>query len=70
MSAGRAVEAGGMKACFARRSKTGTREDNRLQRAVHLSLGVADGKGSQFTEGEGDGSRKQTNGGTGFKIIL
>ena len=39
------------------------------ERAVQLSLRVADGRGSQYTEGEGYGSRKKTNGGTGFKIM-
>ena len=68
MSAGLAVEAGGMEACLARRSKTGTGENKRVQRAVQLSLGVVYGSGGQYTEGEGDGSRKQSNGGTGLKI--
>ena len=67
-SAGRAVEAGGMEACLARKSKTGTREDNRVQRTVQLSVRVADGRKSQYTESEGDGSRKHSNSGTGFKI--
>ena len=62
------MEAGGTEACLARQSNTGTREENRVQRAVQLSIGVADGRGSQYTEGEGDGSRKQSNGGTGFNI--
>ena len=39
-----------------------------MQRAVQISLGVADMRGSQYMEGEGDGSRKLSNGGTGFKI--
>ena len=39
---------------------------NWVQRAVQLSLRVADGRGSQDTEGKGDGSRKQSNGGTRF----
>ena len=51
-----------------RQSKTGTRQNNRLQRAVNLSIGMADGGESQYTEGVGDGSRKQLNGVTGFKI--
>ena len=68
-SAGRAVEAGKMEACLDRQSKTGTREDNIVRRAVQLSLGVADEKGSQYTEGKGDGSRIQLNGGMGIKII-
>ena len=33
-SAGWAVEAGRMEACLARQSNTGTREDNRVRRAV------------------------------------
>ena len=36
------------------------------ERAVQLSLRVADGRGGQYTEGEGDGSRKQSNSGTGL----
>ena len=36
------------------------------ERAVQLSLRVEYGRGSQYTEGEGDGSRKQSNSGTGF----
>ena len=67
--AGRAVEASGVEASFVKQSKTGTREENMVRRAVHLSLGVADGRGSQYTEGEGDGSIKKSNGGMGFKII-
>ena len=57
-----------MEACLARQSKTVMWEDNRVQRAVQTSLGGEDGMGSQYIEGEGDGSRKQSNGGTGFKI--
>ena len=34
-----------MEACLDRRSKTGKREDNRAQRAVQLSIRVADGRG-------------------------
>ena len=67
-SAGRVVEAGGMEACLARKSKTVTREDNRVQRTVQLSVRVADGRKSQYTESEGDGSRKQPKGWMGFKI--
>ena len=62
------MEGGETEACLARRSKTGTRKDNRVQRVVQLSLGVVDGRGVQYMEGEGDGSRKQSNGGMGFKI--
>ena len=57
-----------MEACLLRRYNTGTREDNRVRRAVQLSLGVADGRGGQYMEVEGVGSRKQYNVGTGFKI--
>ena len=57
-----------MEACLVRLSNTGTREDNRVQRALQLSLRVVDGRGSQYTEGEGDEYRKQSNSGTGFKI--
>ena len=39
-----------------------------VQRVVQLSIGVVDGRRGQYTEGEGDGSRKKSNGGTGFKI--
>ena len=56
-SVGRAVEAGRMEACLTRRSKTGTREYIRVRREVHLSVRVADGRGSHYTEGEGYGSR-------------
>ena len=55
-----------MDTCLARRSKTGTRVGNRVQRAVQLSQRVADGRGSRDTEGEGEGSRKQLNRGTGL----
>ena len=64
----RAVEDSGTEACLNRRSKTGRREDNRVRRAVLLSMGVVDGRGIQYTEGEGDGSIKKSNGGTWFKI--
>ena len=57
-SSGWAVEAGSVEDYFAGRSKTGTRKDNRVQRAVQLDIGVADGRGSEYTEGEGYGSRK------------
>ena len=39
-----------------------------MGRAVQLRLGVADGRGGQYTEVEGDGSRKESNGGTEFTI--
>ena len=55
-----------MEACLDRRSKTGTRRENRVQRAVLLSFRVVDGRGSQYMEGEGGRSIKQSNGGTGF----
>ena len=57
-----------METCLVRQSKTGTREENKVRIAVQISLGVTDGRGGQYTEGEGGGSRKQSNGGTGFKI--
>ena len=57
-----------MENCFARQSKSGTRQNNRLQIAVNLSIGVADGSGSQYTEGVRYGSRKQLNSVTEFKI--
>ena len=63
---GRAVEAGGMEDCSSRRSKTGTRVEIGCKRAVQHSLRVADGRESQYTEGGGVGSIKQSNGGTGF----
>ena len=66
--AGRAAEADRMEACLDRKSKTGTREDNRVQRAVQLSLRVADGRRNQYTEGKMDRYRKQSSGWTGFKI--
>ena len=62
------MEASGREDFLARQSMTGTSQKNRVQRAVNLSIGVADGSGSQYTEGVGDGSRKQFNGVTGFKI--
>ena len=55
-----------MDACFARRSNTGTRVENWLQRAVQVSLRVTDGRGSRDTEGGGEGYIKQLNSGTGF----
>ena len=66
-SAVQEVKAGRMEDCLARQSKTGTREDNRVRRAVQLSIGVADGRGSQYKKGEGDGYRKQSNGGKGLR---
>ena len=47
-----------MDTCLARRSKTGIRVRKLLQRAVHISQSVVDGRGSWDTEGEGGGSRK------------
>ena len=38
------------------------------KRELQLSLRVADGRGSQYMEGEGEGSRKQSTLGRGFKI--
>ena len=67
-SAGQAVEADGVEACLARRSNTGMRGYNKVQRTAQISLGVADGRVCQFTEGEGDGSIKQSNSGMGYKI--
>ena len=55
-----------MDACLVRRSKTGMRVENRVQRAVNIRQRVEDGRGIQDTEGEGEGSRKQSNGGTGI----
>ena len=46
-----------MDACLVRHSNTGMRKENRVQRAVQISLRVADGRGGQDKEGEGDGSR-------------
>ena len=51
VSEGRAVDAGGMEACLDRRSKAGTRVKNWVRRAVQLSVRMAGGKGSQYTEG-------------------
>ena len=61
-----AVESKEMEGCLDRRSKTGTRVENWVQRAVQISIRVADGRGGQYTEGERDRSRKHANGGTGF----
>ena len=58
----------GMDACLDRRSKTGMRVENKVRRAVQISLRVADGRGIRDMESEGGGSRKQSNIGTGFKI--
>ena len=58
----------GMDACLDRRSKTVMRVENRLIRAVQISLSVKDEREGWDTEGEGGGSRKHSNGGTGFKI--
>ena len=66
-SSGRAVEAGRMEYCLTRKSKTGAREENWVQIAVQLSLGVADGRGSQYTEDEGGGSRKSQTMGQGLR---
>ena len=55
-----------MDACLASQSKNGMKVKNRVQREVELSLRVADGRGGWDTEGEGDRSIKQLNGGTGF----
>ena len=57
-----------MEAYLDRQSKTGTRDDNRVRRVLQLSLRVADGRVSHYTEDERDRSRKQLNVGTGFKI--
>ena len=57
-----------MENCFARQSKSGTRQNNRVQITVNLSIGMADGSGSQYTEGVEEGYRKQLKGVTGFKI--
>ena len=38
--------------CLSRRYKTGMRVENRVQIAVQLSLRVADGRGSKYTESE------------------
>ena len=55
-----------MDACLARRSNTGMRVENWVQRVVQLSLKVADGRGIRDTEGEGGRSRKLLNDGTGI----
>ena len=47
-----------MRNCLDRRSKTGMREDNWLQRMVHNSLRVVNWRGGRDTEGEGGGSRE------------
>ena len=56
----------GIDAYLAWRSKTGMRVGNWVRREVHLSIRVVYGKGSRDMEDKGDGSRKQSNGGTGF----
>ena len=70
MISGKEVEAGGMEYFLDRQSKNGTNEKNRVQRVVQIRLGAADGVGSQYTEGEGDGSRKKSNGTTGYKTFI
>ena len=57
------MEAGGIEACLSRRSNTGMRGENWVQRAVQISLRVANGRGIQYTDDERDGSIKQSNGG-------
>ena len=57
-----------MGAFLVRKSKTGTGEGNRVQRAVHISLRVTDWRGCQYTEGDWYRSRKQSNDGTEVKI--
>ena len=47
-----------MDVCLDRKSKKEMRVENFVRRAVQLSLRVADGRGGQDTEGEGDGSIK------------
>ena len=67
-SAVQAVEAGRIEACLAWQSNTGTREDNRFRRELQLIIGVAYGRGGQYTECGRDGSIKQLNGGMLFNI--
>ena len=55
----------GMDTCLDRRSNTGMRVENRLQRAVQLSIRMADGRGGWDTEDEGGGSRKSITVGRG-----
>ena len=56
-----------MDAFLDRRSKPKLSVLNWVGIAVHISLRVAYWSGSWDTEGEGGGSRKQSNGGMGFK---
>ena len=41
------MEAFDIKSCLVRKSKTGTGEENRVLRAVQISIGVADGRGNK-----------------------
>ena len=60
------MEVGGNGRLFLQADQDHNEGENRARRVVQLSLRVTDGRGSRDTEGEGDGSRKQSNGGTGF----
>ena len=60
------MEAGGNGRLFGQSVQERNEGEHRVQREVELSLRVADGRGGWDTEGEGDRSIKQLNGGTGF----
>ena len=55
-----------MDACLDSQSRTRMRVENPLQRAVQLRRRVTGERGSQETEGEGEGSRNKSNGGRGI----
>ena len=60
------AEAGGNGRLFGQAAQDRNEGGNRLQRAVKLSLRVADGREIGDTEGEGEGSTKHSNSGTGI----
>ena len=60
------VDDGGNGRLFGQVVQDQNKDGNRVQRAVLISQRVVDGRGIQDTEGEGEVSRKQSNGGTGI----
>ena len=60
------MEAGGNGRLIGQAVQDGNEDGNRVQRMVQISLRVADGRRCWDTEGEDDGSRKQSNSGMGF----
>ena len=60
------AEAGGSRHLFGQEVQDQKRGENRMQRVVQISLRVVDRDGIWDTEGEGEGPRKNLNGGTGI----